>query len=882
MQNACIILNDKGSNYQLWAKDAKMRLVSQGLWDTSLPKAGSLPGLAVIYSSVSDFNKLYIVDLECPKTAWESLVKKYASESLALKVTSIWNLTQKSLSSDHAELRAQLVEQKNIYRDLLSANGGKKEISLDELLCLFTLVALPDSLGTVRTVIEMSVKEKGATLAFSDIEDKILSAAKSLENSTSSSAALSTRMKMESQQTKPGMFCKKHNRFKGPCYLCDPSKIPEGHLCEPCKKAGKGYFHVPGSIRCQSKSSAALAFTIDSGATDHMTNNKAIINAYSSSSSSIRVADGSYIVSTGSGSVDLDTPEATVRLSRVLHVPSLSENLLSISKLTGKGLHVVFTGSSCYVVSNGFQWQGTTVLTGGLQSGLYRIRLPAQASVADSTPQECLTYDEWHLKLAHLSKSGIDNLAKSGQIQLDKTSSLSDCTFCTLAKTTRASFQGPGLVASRVGDIIVSDVCGPLETSLSSHRYFVTFVDVYSRFVTVSPLRNKSGESVFQAFKEYAMRLFNRTGRHVTTLHTDNGGEFKNQRFHEFCLNHGIHQQFTIPYTPEQNGISERMNLTLLNPVRAMLKQANLPDSLWDEAIQVAAYTRNCCSTAALETDKTPHDLFYSKAPPYDGLQVFGSSCYVRASPTSKLSDRAVQSIFVGYCLNARGYRLLDPINLSIQLSRSEDVSFPETPVFIGLSRLQLPSQHAPRVFPGQVDSLLSHDLPLAISGDAPLLPSSGSDPAVSSSGSNPVISSSGSDPIVSSESNSQDDSENDRSSDGSFHEAMATPEEIQVALNEDSVTFGNGRFPRRARRTPAVAFLTSVHHSLPKSFQDIRGRPDADEWYKACDQEIMSLHKHGTWTLVNSTPTQSQTLGSLWVFRIKYYADGSIAKYKS
>ncbi len=172
-----------------------MRLVSQGLWDTSLPTTGSLPGLAIIYSSVSDFNKHYIVDFDCPKTAWEFLVKKYASESLALKVTSIWNLTQKSLSSDHEELRAQLVEQKNIYRDLISANGGKKEISLDELLCLFTLVALPDSLSTVRTVIEMSVKEKGATLAFSDIEDKILSAAMSLENNSSSSAALSTRIR---------------------------------------------------------------------------------------------------------------------------------------------------------------------------------------------------------------------------------------------------------------------------------------------------------------------------------------------------------------------------------------------------------------------------------------------------------------------------------------------------------------------------------------------------------------------------------------------------------------------------------------------------------------------------------------------------------------
>ncbi len=606
-----------------------MRLVSQGLWSNSLPKAGSLPAFAIIYTSISDFNKNYIVDLDCPLLAWNFLLKKYASESLALKVTSIWNLTQKSLSSDHSELRSQLVEQKSLYRDLLFANGGKKEITLDELLCLFTLVALPDSLSTVRTVIEMNVKDKGNSLEFSDIEDKILSAAKSLENNTSSSAAFSTRMKINNQQS--NMFCKKHNRFKGPCYFCDPSKVPEGHLCDPCKAIGKGYFHIPGSLRCQTKSKspvANLAFTVDSGATDHMTNNKAIINAYLLSSSSIRVADGSSIISTGAGSVDIDTPVATVRLNNVLHVPSLAENLLSISQLTKKGLHVVFSGSSCFVVGNGFKWEGQSILKGGLQSGLYRIQVPSQALIADGSScssNSTYTYDEWHLRLSHLSKAGIDQLAKSGHIKLDRESQMSDCSACSLAKTKRASFDGCGLTATRVGEIVVTDVCGPLDVSLSSHRYFVTFVDVHSRFVNVYPLKNKSSESVFESFKDYAMKLFNRLERHITTVHSDNGGEFKNHLFQAFCQNHGIQQQFTVPYTPEQNGISERMNLTLMNPVRAMLKQSNLPNALWDEAIQVAAYTRNCCPTNALKSNETPYDIFYGKSPPYSQLQVFGS-----------------------------------------------------------------------------------------------------------------------------------------------------------------------------------------------------------------------------------------------------------------
>ena len=103
---------------------------------------------------------------------------------------------------------------------------------------------------------------------------------------------------------------------------------------------------------------------------------------------------------------------------------------------------------------------------------------------------------EWHLRLVRLCKSGIDTLAKSGQILLNETSSLSDCTSCTIGKTARISFGGSGLTASRIGEIVVSYVIGPLETSVCSYIYFVTFVDVHSRSAKVHTLRKSLGECI--------------------------------------------------------------------------------------------------------------------------------------------------------------------------------------------------------------------------------------------------------------------------------------------------------------------------------------------------------------------------------------------------
>ncbi|KAG2854887.1 hypothetical protein PC115_g25913 [Phytophthora cactorum] len=146
--------------------------------------------------------------------------------------------------------------------------------------------------------------------------------------------------------------------------------------------------------------------------------------------------------------------------------------------------------------------------------------------------------------------------------------------------------------AKQVLEVIHSDVCGPMQTStFSGKRYFVTFTDDKSHFCVVYLLRNKS--EVADKFAEFVAMAETQTGKRVKTLRSDNGGEYTSGAMAKFCKDRGIEQKFTPPYTPQLNGVAERMNRTLVECARCMLEHAGLSKSYWGEAVMTATFLRN-------------------------------------------------------------------------------------------------------------------------------------------------------------------------------------------------------------------------------------------------------------------------------------------------
>ncbi|KAG2870398.1 hypothetical protein PC114_g27393 [Phytophthora cactorum] len=245
--------------------------------------------------------------------------------------------------------------------------------------------------------------------------------------------------------------------------------------------------------------------------------------------------------------------------------------------------------------------------------------------------------------------------------------------------------------AKQVLEVIHSDVCGPMQTStFSGKRYFVTFTDDKSHFCVVYLLRNKS--EVADKFAEFVAMAETQTGKRVKTLRSDNGGEYTSGAMAKFCKDRGIEQKFTPPYTPQLNGVAERMNRTLVECARCMLEHAGLSKSYWGEAVMTATFLRNRCPTRAITHDKSPHQVWTGKKPLLANLKVFGCHAYVHVpkEKRSKFDSKSVRCRFVGYSEHEKAYRFEELESGRVLISR--DAQFMED-VFDGGRREYAPKE---------------------------------------------------------------------------------------------------------------------------------------------------------------------------------------------
>ncbi|GJT02050.1 retrovirus-related pol polyprotein from transposon TNT 1-94 [Tanacetum coccineum] len=190
----------------------------------------------------------------------------------------------------------------------------------------------------------------------------------------------------------------------------------------------------------------------------------------------------------------------------------------------------------------------------------------------------------------------------------------------------RLKFKTSNFRSVYVLELVYSDVWQAPVLSLGGAKYFVSFIDDYSRRCWVYPIKKNS--DVFEVFKVYKARVKLDSGKKIKCLRTDNGGEYTGDEFDTFCKQEEIKRQFTTAYTPQQNGVSERMNRTLLERVRAMLATASLGKSLWAEAVNTLCYVINRSPSTAVEL-KTTMEMWTGKPVNYSDLHIFRSPIHV-------------------------------------------------------------------------------------------------------------------------------------------------------------------------------------------------------------------------------------------------------------
>ena len=246
---------------------------------------------------------------------------------------------------------------------------------------------------------------------------------------------------------------------------------------------------------------------------------------------------------------------------------------------------------------------------------------------------------------------------------------------CVFGKATRVKFAKAVHETQNQLDYIHSDLWGPSRVpSIGGARYFLTLIDDYSRKVWIYFLKNKS--ETFLKFKEWKILVETQVGRKVKKLRTDNGLEFLSNDFNSFCQKEGIATHRTVRYTPQQNGLAERMNRTILERMRCMLSSSGLSKVFWAEAAETAVHLINRSPSSALQF-KTPQEKWTGKAADYQHLKVFGCTAYVHTK-TDKLEPRAVKCIFLGYPKGVKGYKLWIETQGKGNCIISRDVTFNE------------------------------------------------------------------------------------------------------------------------------------------------------------------------------------------------------------
>ena len=140
-----------------------------------------------------------------------------------------------------------------------------------------------------------------------------------------------------------------------------------------------------------------------------------------------------------------------------------------------------------------------------------------------------------------------------------------------------------------------------------------------------------------------------RSGKKLRTLRTDNEREFTVAEFTAYCAEEGIQRHYSVPYLPQQNGVVERRNQTVVAMARALLKQRALPARFWGEAVVTAVHLLNRAPTKALQ-GMTPYEAWHGKVPQVKHLRTFGCVAYTKdLSHLKKLDDRSCPGIFIGY-----------------------------------------------------------------------------------------------------------------------------------------------------------------------------------------------------------------------------------------
>ena len=315
---------------------------------------------------------------------------------------------------------------------------------------------------------------------------------------------------------------------------------------------------------------------LDTGASSHMTGKKVFFdNIDENKKGKVKFGDGSSIPYEGKGdiSVTLKTCEVLI-IPNVLYLPDLKTNILSLGKLDEQGCKTFLSSGFLTVHDKSGRLLTKTKKTSG---NMYKMMININERCNLVEEEACEAW-LWHKRFCHQSFYTLQDMIRGDLVKgLPQFRNPNEvCAHCISGKHSRTSFSSSSYRALSVLELLHMDICGPINPqTLGGKKYFFLIVDDYSRCMWVALLKEKS--EALEKFKKFKTMAEAEKGVKIKCIRSDRGGEFTSDEFRKLCDENGIKKQLTTPYTPQQNGVVERRNRTIMGFVRSMLKEKELP-----------------------------------------------------------------------------------------------------------------------------------------------------------------------------------------------------------------------------------------------------------------------------------------------------------------
>ena len=564
-----------------------------------------------------------------------------------------------------------------------------------------------------------------------------------------------------------------------------------------------------------------------------------------------------------------------MRLHETLIVPSINVNLFSLQRVIKKGYLPVYgeVEGKCLIkkriASGGFSQVATMTVINGRSTLDCRPVDTSHSSSGAALQQNSvdsysakveLNMDLLHRRLGHSGNDAMQKLLKGELVrgtEKVKVEALGGCDICKLGKLTQKPH--PAAVVNNKGvellDLVVVDLAGPNRPqTLGGKVYDMVIVDTFSQRSFVELLAKKSDAA--DVLMRWIPQVETQTGRKLKRLRSDNGGEFLSGKFTDWLSLRGTVQQTTPSYSPQSNGIAERMNRTLQDKARTIMLESGLPGSLWGEILLTSCVLRNLTPTSSLPV--TPLQMWTGVKPSVEHLRVMGCKAFCqldKIEQQGKYGAKAWMGPLVGYSVNTPGYRVWDPVSHKVWDVRGPD--FDET-VRGGWWKVPLAAEKVMWADDNPLHLMEGLDLVEDLPGeDDPPPPAGGGSP---------------------------DDGGGSSSDGGPLSDvndgADDSPEPEGVQVPRTSARENRGVPPLRLIEIMAAA-SEADDGGAPASYGEALKGPEGKGWKKAFDAEVQSLNENKVYSVVDR-PVGKKVVKAKWVLRRKLLPGGKLDKLKA